>query len=207
MFIHTSCCMRWCLFAGILFFVLPMLVSAAAVAPCTSQATPWLTLRISAGAMSSAADRTTIVRIHSDGCTDLHRPKFLRASGDYRLGLRADEIAALRTQVANDALRGFDERQVRAAIDAKQHPQGAAQAALKPQFAGQPQRLAVMDGDSYELSWNDAGVARSARWVGLSGYAQAYPDVAALQAFDKVAASLQALATRSDAVQISAGAP
>ncbi|QBB70031.1 hypothetical protein ELE36_06460 [Pseudolysobacter antarcticus] len=204
MFIHSPRCMRWQLFASVLFFALPLLASAA---PCTPTATPWLTLRITAGAMSAAADRTTIVRVHNDGCTELHRPKFLRASGDYRLSLPATEIAALHMQVSSDVLRGFDEHQVRATIDAAQPAQGASQAALKPQFAGQPQRLAVMDGDRYELSWNDAGISRSASWVGLSDDAQAYPDIAALQIFDRVSASLRSLVTRDDATKVAAAAP
>jgi hypothetical protein len=207
MFIHSRSRIARCLAANILFLALSVPAGAAAPAPCAKDATPWLTLRITAGAMSPESDRTTIVRIHTDGCTELHRPPFLRASGDYRLDLHADEVAALHTQVASDELRGFDERLVHAAIDGRQHPQGAPQAALKPQFASQPQRFAVMDGDRYELSWNDAGAAHSARWVGLSGYAQAYPDVAALQAFDKITASLRALTTRSDVVQIAADVP
>ena len=206
MLIHSLRRICWCL-ASVLFFLLPMPASAATAAPCTPAATPWLTLRITAGAMSPEADRTMIVRVHADGCTELHRPKFLRASGDYRLSLLAAEIAVLRARVSSDVLRGFDERQVRAAIDTKSHPQGASQVAFKPQFAGQPQRLAVLDGDRYELSWNDAGVSRSATWIGLPDDAQAYPDVAALQIFDSVSASLRTLATRSDATKVAAGAP
>lgn len=207
MFIQSLCRIRRHIFAVVLFFAMPLLASAATAAPCMATATPWLTLRITAGAMSVAADRTTIVRVHNDGCTELHRPQFLRAPGDYRLSLPATEIAALRAQVASDVLRGFDERRVRAAIDAQPPSQGTSQAALKPQFAGQPKRLAVMDGDRYELTWNDAGISRSASWVGLSDDAHAYPDIAALQIFDRVSASLRSLATRSDATKVVASAP
>ncbi len=167
----------------------------------------WLTLRITAGAMNPAADRATIMRIHADGCTELHRPKFLRATGGYRLSLPAAEKSVLCTQVSSDVLRGFDERQIRAAIDTNPQPQGTSQVAFKPQFAGQPQRVAVRDGDRYELSWNHAGISISARWVSLPDDAQAYPDIAALQVFDRVSASLRTFVTRSDATKVAAGVP
>ena len=67
--------------------------------PCAPGVTPWLSLTITAGTVIAVSDRIISVRVHDNGCVELHRPAFYRRAGDYRLQLSKPELAALRGTV------------------------------------------------------------------------------------------------------------
>jgi len=175
--------------------------SAHALGGCASDAAPWLTLKITAGALSPEADRTTVVRIHADGCADVHRPAYLREAGDFRVALAANEVAALRTKIDTAGLRHFDAPQVRAKLGSLQKEHAEQRKVSGSEY------FTVSDADSYEMEWADAKSRGSVVWAGLPSYAEAYPEVTALRDLNRMAEALQTVAQRSDAVRVQGATP
>lgn len=170
-------------------------------AACTSDAPAWLTLTVTAGALSPEVDRDTVVRVSADGCALVHRPAYLSEPGDYRVVLDAAALNALRARVESSGLRRFDAKQVRATVAT----QWRSRFARPDATAGEV--FSVLDADRYEVHWQDAKSQGSVAWAGLPQYADAYPDVAALRGFADVAITLHALAQRSDAVRVDGAQP
>lgn len=193
--IRRSSFPRWCnlrvvgLAAGA-FACLP--VAAGAGAPCSIDAPVTLTLTITAGALPAGTDRDTVVRVHADGCAQVHRPAYLRNAGDYRIALAADELRQLSERVERGGLQRFDASQVRAQLSVLQKSSGAQRKSAGDEI------FTVLDADRYEVRWHDATSPGSAAWTALPEYAQAFPEVAALQGLNDVAAALQAIALRAD---------
>lgn len=187
--------------ACVLLLALVCLPASVSAAACTSDAPVWLSLTVTAGALAPDTDRDTVVRIRSDGCVELHRPAYLRESGDYRIALAADELKQLREQIESSGLRRFDAPQVREKLSTLQKSRGAERKSAAAEI------FSVLDADRYQLHWQDATSQGSASWHGLPEYAKAYPEVAELQGLSGMAEALQAIARRSDAQRLDGARP
>jgi hypothetical protein len=174
---------------------------AHAVGACASDAPAWLTLTITAGALAAGADRTTVVHVHADGCAEVHRPAYLRDAGDFRVVLDAKDTAALRARIDSAGLRHFDAPQVRAKLGSVQKERAQQHA------SGGSEYFTVSDADRYDFEWADAKSRGSVTWAGLPAYAEAYPEINALQDLNGVASALQAIARRTDAVRVPGATP
>jgi hypothetical protein len=188
--------LRRCCVSAIALAGLALSLAAPAAEPCQTNAPVWLTLTITAGALAPGMDRDTVVRLHANGCAVVRRPAYLRGAGDYRVALDAAAMKSLRGSATAESLRRFDAKQVRLELSTLQKSGNAQQPSDRSGL------FFVLDADRYELRWQEGTAEGSASWDGLPDYAKAYPEVAALQAFAEVAASLQAIAQRSDAVRV-----
>jgi hypothetical protein len=174
--------------------------TVAAAAPCTVGSVPWLTLTVTTGSAITVADRELRVRVHHNGCVELHRPSFYRLAGDYRLALTADEFAALRIAVVPEQVRRFDAAKVRTALKRRQLAGGKSGMAS-------PEAFAVLDGDHFVLELRDGGKRAAAAWTGLHDVAEFYPEVAELQQLSRMVKAVQQLLAREDAVAVAGGTP
>ncbi len=188
------------LLAAISLLALSTVVAAEAKQACAVGATPWLSLTIRAGTAISVKDREISVRVHDNGCVELHRPSFYRQPGDYRLALTATELAELRAQADPAKLRGFDAAKLRAEI-AEVQQVGAKSG------SGGAEAFAVLDGDLIALEWRDGGKRSAAAWPAVHEYAEHYPEIGALQSFSAVAKAVQALLARDGAIAVAGAAP
>jgi len=177
-----------------------MAVQASAAEPCTIGARPWLSLTISAGLQVAVADRSITVRVHDNGCAELHRPAFYRDAGDYRLQLRPEETAALRAQVRTEPLAGFDAHAVNRQLSAAQAKRAGARSGAAEQFT-------VMDADLYQIQWDAGEKLASAAWPAVHDYAEFYPSVLELKQLSKAVRAVQALLDRGDAVPVQGVTP
>ena len=168
--------------------------------PCAPGVTPWLSLTITAGTVIAVSDRIISVRVHDNGCVELHRPAFYRRAGDYRLQLSKPELAALRGKNIAEQLRAFDAGKVRVAL-AKSHAAGA-----KSDSAA-PEDFAVLDADHFLLAADESGKRAAAAWPGLHVYAEFYPEVLELKQLSVLVRTVQALLAREDGVRVQGAAP
>lgn len=192
---------KWglCLGAGLLLSSLDAVSAAHAAAPCAAGEGPVLELRVVATALANDSDRSLIVRVFDDGCVQVHRPAYRRDAGEFRLDLAPDALDTLKRQVEQPALQNFDAKRVRAEIATAQGKRMTEQ--------GQPQRFSELDGDTHEIHWRSGSKRGSVAWTGLQEQAQLFADNTSLQAFQRAATALQALAERGDAVRIAGGQP
>lgn len=174
--------------------------AAAAATTCTVDTVPWLTLTVTTGSAIKVADRELRVRVHDNGCVELHRPSFYRLAGDYRLALTAVELAALRTAVVPEQVRNFDAARVRSALKRQQLAGGKSGTAS-------PEAFAVLDGDHFVLELRDRGKRAAAAWTGLHDVAEFYPEVAELQQLSRMVKAVQQLLAREDAAAVAGGTP
>lgn len=180
-----------------------LLLAAAHAAPaqtptCTPGAAPWLELVVDSGALAHGADGRSIVRVHSDGCTELRRAPYLRNAGDFRVQLSPEDMTQLRLRATAKALQAFDAAKLRGELaDAKAGP-----ATVPPGAQWQ-----VLDADRYQLTWHDGAKRRGDSWLGLHAQAQTHPDVATLQALSALALALQDVAARDDAARVAGATP
>ena len=82
-------------------------LSATPVAACEPQSRPWITLEVLA-AEPAGDDAAQIVDIDAAGCATLRFAAFYRHAGLYRRQLDANELTALRDELARGSLLRFD---------------------------------------------------------------------------------------------------
>jgi hypothetical protein len=184
-------------FSGLLLIAAPGFGNAAT--PCAIQAQPWLSLTITASAAVAASDRTLSVRVHDDGCTEIHRPAFYRLAGDYRLQLTSDELSALRAKGFAKQLRDFDAAKISAAL-------AGSRASVAKSGGAALERSTVVDADRFALEAIEAGKRSAAAWSGLHDYAEIYPEMTDLVALSDNVKAIQRLLEREDAVRVQGAA-
>lgn len=195
-----SIVLRRCAPARVLLCALLVFLSggaglAAAASSCGGDM-PAIQLRIVAAGIAPDIDRTTVIRVYDDGCTQVHRPAYRRDAGEYRLDLDKSALDTLRSRVDRPALRSFDAKRLRselAAADKKTVETGSA-------LHSEP------DADYYELRWVSAGKVASAGWAGLPAAAARHENATLKQMAEAVQA-IESLAARSGAVRIEGGTP
>jgi hypothetical protein len=185
-------------FSGLLLIATPGFVGAAA--PCAIQAQPWLSLTITASTAVTASDRTISVRVHDNGCTEIHRPAFYRQAGDYRLQLTSGELSAMRAKGFAKQLGDFDAGKISAAL-------AAPRAGSIKSGSAAPERLTIVDADHFALEVIEAGKRAAVAWSGLHDYAEIYPEMTDLVALSNNVKAVQRLLDREDAVRVQGAAP
>lgn len=173
--------------------------------PCTLGTTPWLTLTLSAGLLGSGAQNDLLIQVDDLGCARIRRPVFYRNAGEYRLMLSASELAALSQQLDVIALQSFDRYRLQAQINAAQ--KSLDQARSMETGAASERRMIVADADLVRLQVGVGKAQVEVVYSGLNAYAEAYPQVKALQQLDGMVDAVLALERRRDVQKASAGAP
>ncbi len=141
--------------------------------------------------MVSIADRSLRVQVYGNGCVAIHQPAFYRAAGNYRLALSSVEQTQLRQSITAARIQQVDQTALRLA--------GSAQAA-----GGRLERFEVVDADIYVLEVGAGDSAVKLSHAGLLAEAELLPENADLQSLKSMVQDLLALASRADAVKVSA---
>lgn len=191
---------------------LALFSSGLSAAPCDSQATPVITLAVTAAEVRTD-DRTLRIQVGPEGCVRIHRPAHFKGAGKYQVQLSAAEFQQLTRQVS-PALRAIDATALQARITGAERSRTTAPGvSLNPESgsakADAPNlRFQVMDADRYVLETRLEGAAGS-RLVfdGLLAYAEHYPEVPELQELGSLIGALQQLALRTDAEPAAAVSP
>jgi hypothetical protein len=183
---------------GLLLTVMGAGVNAAE--PCAISGKPWLSLTITPGLAVTVSDRIISVRVHDNGCAEIHRPAFYRDAGDYRLLLQPAETVALRAKVDAKQLAAFDAGSVQSKLAAAQALGGKSHTAAAENFS-------VLDADYYQIEIH-AGEKRSAvAWPGVHDYAEFYPEIVELKQLSTMVLAVQALLEREDALRVQGAIP
>ncbi len=172
---------------------------ANAAEPCTVGAEPWLSLTITPGSAMAVSDRIISVRVHDNGCAEIHRPAFYRNAGNFRLLLQAEETAALRAEVDAKQLAAFDTGTVQSKLAAAQAQGGKSQ-------TGAAENFTVLDADYYLIELRTGEKRAAAAWPGVHEYAEFYPEVIELKQLSTMLLAVQALLER-DAVRVHGATP
>lgn len=175
------------------FCLLSCVASAlpALAQPCQPQGLPILELRVTPGEMASAGKELHI-SVHDNDCVSVHLPDYYRRRGDYLLALRGNERAELETLQGAVRQQPYDHQRMlseASSIEARRADSAGAE------------RFAVLDADHYALTLrDDTQIATTARALALFQYAERYPEIRSLEAFQRLASELIALGERSDLV-------
>lgn len=173
---------------------------ASASEPCAVGAKPWLSLTITAGIAMAVSDRIVSVRVHDNGCVEMHRPAFYRDAGNYRLLLQPAEIAALRAKVDAKQLATFDSGRVHSKLAAAQASGGKSQTSGAENFT-------VLDADYYQIELHTGEKRATAAWPGVHEYAEFYPEVVELKQLSTMLLAVQGLLEREDALRVQGATP
>ena len=173
---------------------------ANAAEPCAVGPKPWLSLTITTGTAMAVSDRIISVRVHDNGCAEIHRPAFYRNAGDYRLLLQPAESAALRAKIDAKQLAGFDSRKVQSKLATAQALGGKSQ-------TGAAENFTVLDADYYQIELRSGEKRAAAAWSGVHDYAEFYPEVVELKQLSTMVLAVQALLEREDALRVQGATP
>ena len=184
--------------SGLLLAVVGL--SADAAEPCTVDAKPWLSLTITTGIAMAISDRNVSVRVHDNGCVEMHRPAFYRDAGNYRLLLQPAEVAALRAKVDAKQLATFDSGRVKSKL-------AAAQASGAKSTTGGAENFTVLDADYYQIELRTGEKRVAAAWPGVHEYAEFYPEVVELTQLSTMLLAVQELLEREDALRLQGATP
>ena len=74
--------------------------------------------------MLAENDPTPLVRIYGDGHVLVHRPSYMKQSGDYQMRISKENLQALCQQLINHRIMSFDQRLADDEINARRSPNG-----------------------------------------------------------------------------------
>jgi hypothetical protein len=180
-------------------------VGVNAAEPCAISAKPWLSLTITPGLAVTASDRIISVRVHDNGCAEIHRPSFYRDAGDHRLLLQPAEIDMLRAGIDAKQLAAFDSGRVQRKLAAAQASGGKSQ-------TGAAENFTVLDADYYQIELHTGELhvgkkSAAAAWPGVHDYAEFYPEIVELKQLSTMVLAVQALLEREDALRVQGAIP
>lgn len=151
-------------------------------------------LRIVAGEIVTA-DRVFSVALHANDCVHIHLPDYYRRRGDYTVALKVTERAQL-----------DDLSRLQRSLPYTQEGMLAEAAALEARKVGGAELFAVAEADYVELTTRDRQTVLTTHALGLFQYAERYPEIQNLKAFEQLATALIALSRRDDLVAVAADA-
>jgi hypothetical protein len=205
---HSSSFALWLKAAWLTGLV--MLMQQTSLAPATAQTVSYSTdPQVVVASYTQAvgeledADPGPSVRIYGDGRAEVHRPRYMKNAGDFKVQLSKAEMDGLISALVANGLLEFDPAAVQQAKrDALADRGGAAAAVLEettdPSITTIELRIRRNSSRTGGGAAGTTDVSKTVKWVGLEADAERFPNLAALRQLAAAQQRMRAVMERPD---------